>query len=50
MTFSSYKQFKEFVIADATRYLGTLRNNCVAGVPAQIISMDGAEGYVNNRV
>lgn len=25
-------------------------NACVAGVPAQIISMDGAEGYVNNRV
>lgn len=25
-------------------------NACVAGVPVQIISMDGAEGYVNNRV
>lgn len=25
-------------------------NAVVAGVPAQIISMDGAEGYVNNRV
>lgn len=22
MTFSSYKQFKEFVVADATRYIG----------------------------
>lgn len=25
-------------------------NACVAGVPAQVISMNGAEGYVNNRV
>lgn len=25
-------------------------NACIAGVPAQIISMDGAEGYVNKRV
>lgn len=25
-------------------------NACVTGVPAQVISMDGAEGYVNNRV
>lgn len=25
-------------------------NACVAGVPAQVISMAGAEGYVNNRV
>lgn len=23
---------------------------CVAGVPARVLSMDGAEGYVNNRV